>query len=366
MDKGNFPKLQSYHVIFLVQNVITGEGLLRLPHTLSLAGYNEWWVLFILGILAQITLFPMYWLGLQYPHHNLFQINEILLGRWLGKCVSLLFILYGILTVSATSQSYLRLVGAITLPDRPLFFPLFCLFGVMLYIAGGGIKLIARFCILAFFFTFWMLYFLLWPMSYGGVSHMFPLFTAKPADILKAANESYFSMFGYELLPIYFPYIVNQKKALKHASIGIWMVILSYATVTFVSIMFFSEWQLANVIYPVLGLFKSVKLSFIERVENLGVALWVFLILSTTAGYLWMAKLGVDSVFSRKRGAHLYLCAIVSFTLILWLPLGKTEKIMYRDWTLYGGYFMILFPLFLLAVHAMRKGAGKKFSTSER
>ncbi|RNB91980.1 spore gernimation protein [Brevibacillus fluminis] len=365
MDKGNFPKLQSYHVIFLVQNVITGEGLLRLPHTLSPTGYNEWWVLFILGILAQITLFPMYWLGLQYPRHNLFQINEILLGRWLGKFVTIIFILYGILTVSATSQSYLRLVGAITLPDIAPFFPLFCLYGVMLYIAGGGIKLIARFCILAFFFTFWMLYFLLWPMSAGGASHMFPLFTAKPAEIQKAVNDSYFSMFGYELLLIYFPYIVNQKKALKHASIGIWMVILSYEIVTFVSIMYFSEWQLANVIYPVLSLFKSVKLSFIERVENLGVALWVFLILSTTAGYLWMSKLGVDFVFSKKRGAHLYICAVVSFSIILVLPLGKMETTIYRDWTQYGGYFMILFPLILLAVHAIRKRGIKKIDMSE-
>ena len=107
---------------------------------------------------------------------------------------------------------------------------------------------------------------------------------------------------GFELISFYFPYIINQKKAFKHASIGLWISIAySPFSFTFVSVMFFSEWQLKNVLYPVLDLFKEVELSFLERVDVLGITMWVFLILSTTAAYLWVAKKGLDSIRSTTK-----------------------------------------------------------------
>ncbi len=115
---------------------------------------------------------------------------------------------------------------------------------------------------------------------------------------------------GFELISFYFPHIINQKKALKHASLGIWIGVLFTFVFTFVSVMYFSEWQLKNVLYPVLGLFKEVELSFLDRIDVLAMTMWVFLILSTTAAYLWVAKRGLDSIRSTsKNGTSIHYCS---------------------------------------------------------
>ncbi|MGO0062266.1 GerAB/ArcD/ProY family transporter [Brevibacillus fluminis] len=355
MDKGAFPKLQSYHVIFLVQNIMAGEGILALPHLMSGVGYNEWWVPFVLGIIAQLTLFPMYWLCIRYPQKNLFEMSEILLGKVLGKAINLIFILYALTTISSICQSYIRLVQSVTLTEETIVFPLLCLLAIMVYITNGGIKSIARFCMLAFFFTVWMVVYLKWGFTKGELSHIFPLVTTTFPNLLDAVDNSYSAMLGYELILVYFPYIVNQKKALKHASLGLWISVGIYFLVTFVSVIYFSEWQLKQLIYPVLNLYKAVELSFVERIENFGISLWVFLILSTAAAYLWMAKKGVDSVVTKKRTWHLYLCAAFSYAIILALTSTKIERTVYDEWSVSAGYAMILYPILLLGVHALRR-----------
>lgn len=359
MDKGNFKKLNSYHVVFLIENVMIGMNLLTLPHDLSVAGYNQWWITILLGVIAQLTMLPMYWLCIRYPDEGFFAINEILLGRFLGKIINIVMIVYSILTISAVTNVYIRLVQTVTLPDRAITMPLLFLFVVMIYIVLGGIKSIARFCILGFAFTGWMVYYLQWGLGKGEATHIFPLFTATLPQILQALNHGAPAMFGYELMMVYFPFIKQQKKALKHASIGLWITIFFYLAVSFTSVVYFSPWQLENLVYPVLNLFKAVELSFIERIENFGVALWSFLILTTAAAYLWTAKRGLDSVLLKNRLSHLYIAAAIGFFLIRGpFPIEWQNK-MFDEWAVYLGYGMIVWPTFLLAIHWIRKPRGK-------
>ena len=46
-----------------------------------------------------------------------------------------------------------------------------------------------------------------------------------------------------------------------------------YLLTVFTSVMYYSEWQLENVMYPVLYLFKEVTLPFLERVDVLAISL---------------------------------------------------------------------------------------------
>ena len=100
MDEGKFKKLNKYHVIFLVQNVIVGMYLLTFPRNVSNVGYNGWWTPIVIGLIAQLTIFPMYSLCRKYPNDSFFTINEKLLGKFLGKCINLLLIIYALLTIS--------------------------------------------------------------------------------------------------------------------------------------------------------------------------------------------------------------------------------------------------------------------------
>lgn len=349
--------LKPRHVIFLAQNVMVAYNLLVFPHTLSPAGHNEWIPLLLMAIVSQLMLIPMVRLGLKYPDWTLYEINENLLGVFLGKVLNLAITLFGILQFAGVTTGYFTLIYTVTLPRASRFLPVLALIAVATYIVFGGIKLIARTCILAFFFTIWTIYLLRWTWTDGELANLFPLYGLHSfQDIMKAFNDGFPAMFGYELIPFFFPYIINQKKALLHVSMGMWITVLVYLTFVLASIIFFSEWQLSHVRYPILDIFNSVELSFVERIENLGVALWVFLVLSTTAAYLWLSVKGVNQLFKRKRNWHVYICVVIAMVLIisgLFSPVILNAA--YESIGRYAGYLLILWPSLMLGLHKLKK-----------
>ncbi len=354
MDVTKKKVLNGYHVIFLVQNVMIGMSLLSLNNTLSAVGYSQWWFPILFGIIANITLVPMVWLSLQYKDDDLFDIHEKLLGKWIGKVLNTFLIIYAVVLFSAVIQNYLDLIQISVLPERKITGHLILFILLTVFIVKGGIKSLARFCILTFFLMGWLVYFLRWGMIEGEVSHLLPLFNFSTSEFWETVRNGYTSMTGYEFLMIFFPYIIHPQKAFKHASIGIWITIFFYLSVTIVGTMYFSEWQLENLFFPILKLFQAVDLTFIERIDTFGITIWVFLILTTAGAYLWMAKKGIDSVRGKNSTYHIYTVAIFTY-IIINLPFPQVIKEALYEKNFYVSYGLILWPTLLCIVHLARR-----------
>ncbi|MFC6040940.1 GerAB/ArcD/ProY family transporter [Paenisporosarcina macmurdoensis] len=353
MDVTKKKVLNGYHVIFLVQNVMIGMSLLSLNNSLSAVGYSQWWFPILFGIIANITLIPMVWLSLQYKDDDLFDIHEKLLGKWIGKFLNTFLIIYAVVLFSAIIQHYLDLIQISVLPERKITGHLILFILLTVFIVKGGIKSLARFCILTFFLMGWIVYFLRWGIMYGEVSHLLPLFNFSSSEFWEAFRNGYNSMIGYEFLMFFFPYIIHPQKAFKHASIGIWITILFYLSVTIVGAMYFSEWQLENLFFPILKLFQAVDLTFVERIDTFGITIWVFLILTTAGAYLWMAKKGIDSVREKNSNYHIYAVAIFTY-IIINLPFTQVMKETLYEKDFYVSYGLILWPTVLCIVHLVR------------
>lgn len=337
-------------------------GLLSLPNGLSPLGYSQWWFPVFLGIIANVTLIPMVWISTKYKDNNLFQMNEILLGAFLGKLINSIIIIYGIFIMASVIERYLEMIQIVALPYRTTTIPLILLLIVAVLIAKGGIKSVARFCILTFFITGTLSYFLRWGIITGDITHILPLFNFTTKEFLEATKEGYKSFVGYELLLFFFPHVINQQKVFKQASLGIWITVFFYTLVGIVSVMHFSEWQLENLLYPILNLFKYVELTFIERVDTLGITFWVFLILSSVAAYLWVLKEGVDYFRSKTHASHLYIMAVL-IGLIVYIPLSQTTEKLIYDNIFYFSYTLILWPILLCLLHLIR--SRRKEGTNE-
>lgn len=345
--------LNGMHVIFLTQNIMFGAGVLSLPEMLSSLGYSQSWMPILFGIIACLTLWPMIWICSKYENDNLFRINEKLLGKWFGKSMNVFIILVYTIFLSSVISNYMELIQTTALSQQTITVPLLLFLLLLVYISSGGIKSIARFCIMAFFITISMVYFLKWSIEKGDVKHLLPLFNFNTKELLVGLREGYNSMLGYELILIYFPYIINQKKAFKYAVIGIWISVSLYLLTTVVSVMYFSEWQLTNVEYSVLHLFKAGELNFIERIDIFGITFWVFVILTTAAGYLWSAKKGLDSIFKKEKKYHLYALAVVVFVVVM-LPFSQEFQASFFKYSYYATYALVGWPIFLSIVYKHR------------
>lgn len=353
MDENKLKVLNHYHVVFLIQNVIIGTAVLSLPNRLSSMGYSQWWMPLLFGMVANLLLIPMIWLAKKYQNDTLFAIHEKLFGKWLGKTINAILLVYFIVVVAAVCSSYLQLNQVVALVDRKITTPLIILLLMLIYIVHGGIKSIARFCIMSFFMTLGLVYFLKWGVVDGDIRHMMPIFNFTTKEFFTASKKGLMAIGGFELISFYFPYIINQKRAFKHASIGLWISIAFAFAFTFVSVMFLSEWQLKNVLYPVLALFKEVELSFLERIDVLGITMWVYLILSTTAAYFWVAKKGLDSIRSSSKKTHAYFIAVFIFILVQIPYMEAIQKLLFER-VFYMMYALFLWPILLCLIHVLK------------
>ncbi|EON72778.1 GerAB/ArcD/ProY family transporter [Lysinibacillus sphaericus] len=354
MSTNNKKLLNSYHVVFLAQSTMIGTGILSLPQKLSSLGYSQAFMPLLFGVIASLTLWPMIWINSKYPNDNLFQINELLLGKWLGKIINFFFVLQFIVFCAGIISNYMHLIQSTALQEQTITLPVFCFLLLLVYIVSGDIKSIARFCIITFFITIGMVFFTSWAFEKGNMSHFLPLFNFTGDEFYEAIKKGYLSILGYELIMFYFPYIIQQKKAFKHSLIGIWISILICFITTAISVMYYSEWQLKNVEFSVLNLFKAGEFSFVERIDIIGITLWVFLILSTSAAYLWCAKKGVDSLLSKNSKVYLYILAIVIFFVVK-MPFSRDFQDQLFTGSNYVAYMLIIWPVFLSIVYLLRK-----------
>ncbi|WP_042476246.1 GerAB/ArcD/ProY family transporter [Bacillus ndiopicus] len=346
--------LTKVHVLFLVQSCLIGTGILQIPQKLSAMGYSQAFMPLFFALIATINLWPMLWLNSKFPNNNLFQINEILLGKTIGKFINfLLIILFTIVCIDAIS-SYMLLIQSTALPEQTITFPIICFLALLIYLVRGGIFTIARFSIMAFFITLPMVLLTKWAIQKGEFSHFFPLFNFTLQEFYEASKNGYLSFLGYELILFYYPYIIQQKSAFKYATIGIWISGVLMLITTGVSVMYFSEWQLSNIEYAVLNIFKAGEYSFIERIDIIGMTLWIFLVYSTVALYLWAANEGFKTLILPKSQIHLYILVISIFIMLI-LPISKYLKMKIFTINNYIFYLLLLWPIFLILIYLFRK-----------
>ena len=354
MSQKNLKVLGVFHVIFLAQNIMVGTGLLSVPQRLSVLDYSQVLMPIYFGIIASITLWPMVWICSQYKGDNLFRINEILLGNLIGKFINILIVLQFTLLVAGLIGNYMNLIQSAALPEQTTTLPIILVLLLLTYIVNGGIKTIARFCTLSFCLALPMVYFLRWGIEKGDFSHIFPLFNFSVKEFFQAFQQGYLTILGYEIIMFYFPYIIDQKKAFKHTLIGIWITIgLVFAT-TLVSVMYYSEWQLRNVEFSVLHLFKAGELSFVERIDIMGITFWISLILTTAAGYIWSARKGLESIRSKKNKYHVYFITVAIFGIIKLPGTREFQEKLFIAST-YMEYIVVIWPFFLCLIHLVRK-----------
>lgn len=337
-------------------------GLFSFPYLVRKLGNIAWLAPFVIGVAAMLLLWPMIKLCKKFPNDTLFVINVKLLTKPIGKLVNLILIIYAVLVVSNVSYEYLRLVQIVSLPESTITMTSIFFFLVLISIVYGGIKLIARFCIFSFFMTGWMACFLLWPMSKGIWIDAISNFNYGVEHWLSGIHESTPAFIGFELILFFFPYIMNQKKAYIDAITGLWMALFFFISVTLACVIYFSVWQLENTIYPVLSVYKAVELSFLDRIENFGLSLWVFLTLSTCAAYLWVAKRGLDSLISKNKNKnwHLYFLAFLSLFLYLGPIPIVIQEFIFRSVMVYMAYGVFIWPFFLLIIAFVRKPRRKQ------
>ncbi|WML47834.1 GerAB/ArcD/ProY family transporter [Neobacillus sp. PS3-34] len=351
----------AFLVMFVIHVTQTGVGIVGLPRVVFLkSGHDGWISVLLAGIATGIVLWLMILMLRQYKNADLYGIQVDVFGNFIGKALGVLYMLYLTSTFFVIVMNYIEIVQAWVFPDMPTWMLSASLIFLTVYAVLGGIRVVVGISFLSFLATIWLIFILAVPLKYSDPTHIFPIWNTSYKNILMGIYKTSFSIIGFEMILFIYPYIKEKKKALLYSEIGNLYTTILFTIITFVAMIFFSEESLKRTIWPVLSMFKIVRLPNLERFEFIAVSFWMLIILPNLCAYLWAASKGFSRLFNIKQKKGIYILAFLSWGGTFFIK-ARYQMNLTTDYVgIIGFYAAFCYPILLSVIVLIKKWWGRR------
>ena len=313
MERIREPFLVSpFFVFFLIHSMQVGVGVLGFQRIIAKsAGHDSWISVILAGFLVHIIVWMMYKI-LDGSKGDLIEVHKDVFGKWIGGFFSLLFSVYLIGLAINVLRTYIEVIQVWMFPEFNVY--VFSFFTLLLtfYIINGGFRTVTGISFFSIVLPLYILLVVFYPLDYGNIRNLIPVFNHPISDIHKATKDISLSILGFEALFLFYPFIKNPSKSQKWAHLGVLATTVLYAIVSITATMFYSSSQIDKIIWATLSMFKVVSMPFVERFEYIGIASWFLVILPNICIAVWGASRGVKRVLSiQQRKGLIFILAIV-------------------------------------------------------
>ncbi|MBJ8050712.1 spore germination protein [Bacillus cereus] len=288
-------------VFFLIHSAQFGAGVLGFARIIAkVAGYDSWMGVLITGIAIHILLWMMYFL-LKETNGNLIDVQRQTFGKWLGNGINLIFMAYFLMVSISVIRTYVEIIQVWMFPTASTWMLTLFLCLVSYYIISSGFRVITGICVISIGGTLGYLLLSLFVLKYSHWDNLLPMFTHSFSDILKSAHLSIYSMTGFEVYLMVYPFVKQPKKSHKFAQYGALFSNFLYLFSTILAFTFFSEKQLFKTIWSQLSMTQVIQLPFIERLEYIAISAYALVIITSSILPLWAATRGTHEIFRVKQ-----------------------------------------------------------------
>lgn len=331
------------------------------------------WIVTLLAMVGGCVLYFIYYaLYKYYPDKQLTEFIEDILGKFFGKIVAFLYILYFVNLASIVLRDF----GETLLTFAYTNIPIFCANAVMIlivvYMVYKGIEVMARTGELLFVIAFLLAIGFIILVVISGFIHLYnlkPVLENGATEVMKTAfTKTIFFPFGeIVVFLMIFPYISKPSKLIKSSLIalilsGVFLTLTVLLNVTVLGVDYIERSQ-----YPLLTLVQSIELAgFIERLDIYFLLVLMIGGLFKLGVLIYAAVTGASTLFNIQEPSRLvYPMGIVVLLLsmlnasnyaehneevIEWLP-------MYVHFP-----FQVIFPIILLIIAYFKKRKKNKTS----
>ena len=354
-------RIRAFQMYFIIVGIQVGVGILGTPRYIFNQSQQDAWLSILIAFIYMILLvWTMFVILGQYENADIFSIQVDLFGKWIGKALGTIYILFFMAELLSVLISYIQIVHVFLFPTMPSYIMAFLLIFLATYAVLGGIRVVVGTVFLFSLLSPWILVLLYDPITRMEWSHFLPLFDASMIELLKGARTTAYSFFGLEILFIIYPFIDNKKNAKIPTFLALCTSTLLVLVTTIISIGYYSPNDFNLMDWPVLSLFKSVAFSFMERFDYLVIAEWMMVILPMMALLMWMITHGTKRLYGISQKKTLYL---VSILLIIIASLFNTDYQIekYTDLIARFGFWLVfVYPIILLPIVLFKKKREKR------
>lgn len=313
-------EITNNQLTFSLVAIVIGSGILSLPKTVAEKGYQDGWIIVLLGsFIPLLSIFSIILLFKRFPGYEFFDICKFLLGKYLGRVLYFLYIVYGLIFGVTSISVFTSVLNTYILPKTPSNVIFILMIAVALYIINGGIKVVARFNELTFYIFLMLLFFIIPSLKQAEPTFLFPVFTTPVMDLLSGSLKTSWSFVGFEYLLILYPFVKNKKKAVSSSLLAFFIIMAVYIYVVIVCNLIFGPYAVKNYLWPVLVLLKVTDILVIERLEFFFILLWVGVAIRPMLNQLFSTTYLISKLFGIKKMVNASIIGALAMFIIQYL-----------------------------------------------
>ena len=310
----NSQKINASLFFFVVVATQIGVGIHGFQRVIVKDASNDAWISVIFAtIFSHIVVFVMIKTLELYPSNDLYGINIDIFGKYIGNFLNLIYVMYCSFSFYSVIKNYIEVINTWVFPNLSQSFIAITLLLLTIYAFSGGLRIMIGVCFFSFFTGLWILIILFMPLEFAHYNHIFPIFKNDLTSILKGAYSMTFTIVGFEIINILYPFAKEKKKVQKYVHLGLLFTLLIYLSVILVTIVYFSENQLERTVWATLTLFSVVKLPFIERIEIIIICFWMMIILPNLCLFSWAAYRGINRIKKMRETTFIWIFSFLIF-----------------------------------------------------
>ena len=359
LEKG---KISSFETLLLLFTLVVATAILFVPGiTAGIAGPDGWISLITVatfwGILVALVMLK---LGNMFPGKTMVQYNEDIMGKWLGKIVSLLYIFWFIATNAVILREFIDFLLVVFLPETPI--TAFALTAILLsaVMVRGGIEVIARVNlfispILLSAFIFISI------LEFGDYS--FENLTPVMENGLRPILAGSITPMGWRgeiiLMVMFLPFLNKPKQAKKITILAVVGIGIFLAMNAILVISVFGVEVTAAQSFPTFVLASYIEIGqFFQRLEAFIMLMWVTGVIVKISIFHYVASLATAQVFGLKDYKPTVIpigLITVAWSVTFFSNITELKDFLGRIWPYFAFGFELFIPLALLLVALVRK-----------
>ncbi|MCY6355250.1 GerAB/ArcD/ProY family transporter [Clostridium sp. ZS2-4] len=315
--------------VFTILGSMLGIGILSLPNSLVKISRQDSWISTVIGAVYPLYIsFICIYISKKYPNNNILFLSKKYFGNFLGNVLNFLFLIESVLYITSITSGYINMMRVFSVEFlSPLKLSVF-ITAVCMYAAYKGINLIGKISEIIFYITLPFIFLPIFSMGKSTVLNLLPILGSGFSNVLKASIETAFSYTGIEVLFLIYPYI-NDKSKIKSSSLkGVFLTMLIYVWIVFITIYYFSLDVTSKNLWPVLGASEIIDIPIINNFRYVFILSWIFIMLKIIS-IMNFVLLNILKDF--MKGVSTKKICFFIYPVLAYLPLFLSNEIVRRN-----------------------------------
>ncbi|KOS68499.1 hypothetical protein AEA09_08020 [Lysinibacillus contaminans] len=363
---------RQFTIITLLSSM--GTTIIIIPSSLAEIVKQDAWIAAILGVAISLLLIKLYiTVGNIIPSLSFVEVNEKVLGKFIGKTISLAFIIFAYLSVGELLYFIGKFMQTEVMPETPTvaFSILFML--IIMFATYLGLEVFARSAEILFpVFLLLFVIFVIFISPDINIQNIQPLFEATTGSFIYGILL-FISAFAFPsvVLLMIFPSGINViKSAQKGFYIGTLFGGLILIILITLSILVLGATNTSLRTFPSYALAQKISIgNFLQRIEIIMTFMWITTIYIRLFIYFYATVKGLGQLLNIKDHRPLILplgMIAVALSLIVHPNIVHSDIFNKEIWLPYSSIFAVFLPLLLLLIAKIRKISGKEVNIKKQ